>query len=112
MKNVVERQRYRPTHAAAAEGVRTHARPLAPRQAGTWPPRAARRSSRPPAAGRWPAGASRPSPRTLLCAPGPPRQSRAQVQEELQALLRDTTSLIERLHSQLAELKRRGWNVA
>lgn len=39
-----------------------------------------------------------------------PRQSRAQVQDELQALLRDTTALTERLHSQLAELSKRGWN--
>lgn len=40
-----------------------------------------------------------------------PKQPRAEVQEELRSLLRDTTALTERLQAQLAELAQRGWNV-
>ncbi len=53
----------------------------------------------------------RPGAATRLSSDAMPRQPRAQVQEELRELLRDTTALTERLQHQLSELTRRGWNV-
>lgn len=39
------------------------------------------------------------------------RENRKDVQDELRALLKNTTELTKQLENQLNELKRRGWNV-